>query len=181
MQVVDQEGVNHGELSKADAIKMAQEAGLDLFIISKNTPVPIAKILDYGKHKFQEEKKTKLTKKKQSNLGEVKELKMGINIDIGDYNTRHKHAVKFLELQKKVKLNIMLKGREMQHKDRAIDLANRFLNDLMDIGHTDAPIKMVGRSCVIYIHPGPDKARIKKRKEEEQQKDAENGSELKDS
>lgn len=138
--------------------------------------------MDYGKHKFQAEKKAKQTKKKQASIGDVKEIKMSVNIDIGDYNTRLKHTISFLEKQKKVKLNITLRGREMQFKDRALGLAERFLDDLMEDGHADTPVKMIGRSIIIYIAPGPDKKRIKNRKEQEElEENAQDSSELQDS
>ena len=84
--------------------------------------MPVARILDYGKYKFEQSKKEKGQKKKQGG-NEFKEIKLRYNIDIGDYNTRLNQAKKFLEKGKRVKLNITLRGREMQHKDLAVDLA----------------------------------------------------------
>lgn len=172
LRVIDQHGENLGELSKDEALAIARESGLDLYVVSDKAEKPIARILDYGKYKFEQSKKEK-TVKKQSG-GDYKEIKMGYNIDVGDYNTRINHSKKFLDKGKRVKLNITLKGREMQHADRAKLLAERFLNDLMDHGTGDpVPDRMTGRSIIVYIVPGPDKARIKKRKEEEAAKEAE--------
>lgn len=165
LRVIDQNGENLGVISKDEALQRAKDAELDLFIINEKADDPIAKILDYGKYKYENQKKNKQAKKKQTGV-EVKEIKMRPNIDIGDYNTRLKHTVKFLEGGKKIKLNIQLRGREMQHSELATQLAHRFLDDLMELGHTDAPVKLQGRAVVVYIHPGPDKARIKKRDEE---------------
>ena len=106
---------------------------------------------------------------------------MRYKIDIGDYNTRLKQATKFIEKGNKVKLNIFLRGREIQHKHLAEDLANRFLNDVAEIGHSEAPVKMIGRSLIIYVTPGPDKNRLEKlQKLKEQEENAENTTQLKD-
>lgn len=179
LRVIDAEGNNLGEISKEEALEKAQEAGLDLFVVSDKGDVPIARIVDYGKYKFEQSKKEKSQKKKQS--GDHKEIKMRYNIDIGDYNTRLKHSKKFLEQGKKVKLNITLRGREMQHVDLAKNLAQRFVKDLMHEGHADSaiPNKMQGRSLILFVSPGADKALIKKTEEQEKQKDdAENSSQL---
>ncbi len=173
--MIDDEGNNLGEMSKYDALDLARSKQLDLFVISEKSEVPIAKILDYGKHKFEQSKKEKGQKKKQGG-NDFKEIKMRINIDIGDYNTRLNHSKKFLEKGKRVKLNITLRGREMQHKDLAKDLARRFINDLACDGHPDGPIdKLTGRSLVAYVIPGADKAKVKKM--EQDKKDAENSTE----
>ena len=172
LRVIDENGVNLGEITKEEALRLAKEAGLDLYVVSETADNPIARILDYGKYKFELSKKEKSTKKQSG--GDYKEIKMGYNIDVGDYNTRVNHSKKFLGMGKRVKLNITLKGREVQHADRARQLAERFLNDVMDEGVGDpVPQRMTGRSIIVYIIPGPDKVRIKKRKEELAAKEAE--------
>lgn len=178
--VIDQHGENLGQMSKYDALKLAQDAELDLFVVTEKADVPIAKILDYGKYKFEKNKKDK-TQKKKTTGSDYKEIKMRYNIDIGDYNTRLGHAKKFIEKGLRVKLNITLRGREMQHASLAKTLADRFLNDLMDVGHADGlPDKMVGRSVIVFIVPGPDKQRIEKRKREKEieEDNVEDSSEL---
>ncbi|MBT6843475.1 MAG: translation initiation factor IF-3 [Candidatus Melainabacteria bacterium] len=163
LRVIDEGGENLGELSKEDALEKARAVDLDLFVVSDKTDVPIAKIADYGKYKFEQNKREKGQKKKQTG-GDSKEIKMRYNIDVGDYNTRVSHARTFLEKQKRVKLNITLRGREIQHTSLAKGLAHRFLDDLMDVGVADGvPDKMTGRSIIVYIIPGPDKVRIRKR------------------
>ena len=172
LQVVDHLGNNLCEISKEEALKIAQDADLDLFVVSDNAGVPIAKILDYGKHKFEQSKKEKGTKKKQGS--DYKEVKMGYNIDIGDYNTRLKRAKEFLEKGLKVKLNITLKGREMQHIGRAKDKARKFIDDCMDYGAGEpVPDRIAGRSIVVFILPGADKVKVKKRQEDEAKKEFE--------
>jgi translation initiation factor IF-3 len=173
LQVIDQNGDHLGEISKEEALKIARDAELDLFVVSdKNNGAPIAKILDYGKYKFEQSKKDKGTKKKQGS--DYKEVKMGYNIDIGDYNTRLKRAKEFLDKGKKVKLNITLKGREMQHIGRAKDMARKFIDDVMEHGTGEpVPDRIAGRSIIVFILPGADKQKIKKRQEEEAKKELE--------
>lgn len=178
LRVIDHNGNNLGEISKDEALRLAREAELDLFVVTENADVPVARILDYGKYKFEQNKKQKSAKKKSSS--EYKEIKMGYNIDVGDYNTRIEHSKKFLAKGIRVKLNITLKGREMQHSALAKKLAERFVDDLMDFGTAEGiPDKMMGRSIIVYIVPGADKQRIKKRNE--QLKNAENTSTLENS
>lgn len=172
LQVIDHNGDNLGEISKDEALQIARDAELDLFVISDKAGVPIAKILDYGKHKFEQSKKEKGTKKKQGS--DYKEVKMGYNIDVGDYNTRLKRAKEFLGKGLKVKLNITLKGREMQHIGRAKDMARKFIDDVMDFGTGEpVPDRIAGRSIIVFILPGADKNKIKQRQETQAQKELE--------
>lgn len=165
LRVIDQNGENLGEMPTFEALNRARSVDLDLFVVSEKADVPVARIVDYGKYKFEQNKKEKGQKKKQHG-GDCKELKMHYNIGIGDYNTRINQAKKFLEKALRVKLNITLRGREIQHANLAKALADRFLEDLMDFGTADGiPNKMIGKSIIIYIIPGPDKQRIKRRQE----------------
>ncbi len=179
LRVIDEEGNNLGELNRDEAIKRAQEVGLDLYVIhDKAGEVPIAKILDYGKHKYEQSKKEKSQKK--NTAGEYKEIKMHYNIGIGDYNTRIKQSKDFLAKGKNLKLNITLRGREAQHAALARKLAERFLEDLINEGHSDAgvPERMQGRSIILLVHPGADKAKVKRAKELKDLEDAANNTEL---
>lgn len=108
---------------------MAKDKELDLVVISPNQDPPVAKILDYGKHKFQNEKKAKEAKKKQ-HVVSLKELKMRYKIDQHDYQVRIKSIKKFIEAGNKVKVVIMLRGREVQHAHLAMTLMERVLTDL---------------------------------------------------
>ena len=108
---------------------MAEEKDLDLVIVSPNQEPPVAKILDYGKYKYEVEKRAKEAKKKQHNI-DVKEIKIRYKIDVHDYNVRIKNIRKFIAAGDKVKIVVMLRGREMQHSQLAFDLASRFLADL---------------------------------------------------
>ena len=108
---------------------MAQDADLDLVVISANQAPPVAKILNYGKYKYELEKKAKEAKKKQ-HVVDIKEVKVRYKIDTHDYEVRLKNIRKFISQGNKVKLVVMLRGREMQHSALAVNLAERFINDL---------------------------------------------------
>ena len=108
---------------------MAENADLDLVVISANQAPPVAKILNYGKYRYELEKKAKEAKKKQ-HVVDIKEIKVRYKIDTHDYEVRLKNIRKFIAQGNKVKLVVMLRGREMQHSSLAIELAERFINDL---------------------------------------------------
>lgn len=129
VRLIDADGNNVGVVSTSKALKMAEEADLDLVVISANQAPPVAKILDYGKYKYELEKKAKEAKKKQHTV-DIKEVKVRYKIDTHDYEVRLKNIRKFISQGNKVKLVVMLRGREMQHSALAVDLANRFITDL---------------------------------------------------
>jgi translation initiation factor IF-3 len=115
----------------ADALKMAYDKGLDLVVVSPNQSPPVAKIIDYGKYKFESEKKAREAKKKQ-HVVELKEIKMRYKIDSHDYNVKLKNIQKFLASGNKVKVLIMMRGREAQHSELAFKLMKRVEADLQD-------------------------------------------------
>ena len=132
---------------------MAEEKDLDLVVISPNQEPPVAKIMNYGKFKYEQEKKAKEAKKKQHTV-EVKEVKIRYKIDVHDYNVRIKNIKKFISQGNKVKIVIMLRGREMQHSNLAFDLANRFLADIekMPVVVEKKP-QLEGRNVTMYLGP----------------------------
>lgn len=151
--MIDDEGNNVGVISTRDALNMANEKGLDLVVINPNQAPPVAKILDYGKYKFEAEKKAKEAKKKQ-HVVEVKEIKMRYKIDTHDYDVRIKNIKKFLKAGNKVKVVVMLKGREVQHSKLAFDLAERVKNDLQEENFTlEKNPGMEGRNVVMVLAP----------------------------
>jgi len=132
---------------------MAVEKDLDLVVISPNQAPPVAKILDYGKYRFEAEKKAKEAKKKQ-HVVEVKEIKMRYKIDVHDYNVRLKNIKKFLEAGNKVKVMVMLRGREIQHSGLAFDLAKRIISDLQDVTYSmEKNPGMEGKNVVMILAP----------------------------
>ena len=132
---------------------MAEEADLDLVVISPNQAPPVAKILNYGKYRYELEKKAKEAKKKQ-HIIDIKEVKVRYKIDTHDYGVRLKNIRKFIAQGNKVKLVVMLRGREMQHSSLALDLANRFITDLANDSITVEKKPMIeGRNVTTWLAP----------------------------
>lgn len=153
VRLIDENGVNHGVIETSKALKMAYDADLDLVLISPNQVPPVAKILNYGKYKYEQEKKAKEAKKKQHTV-EIKEVKIRYKIDTHDYQVRIKSIQKFISQGNKVKVVIMMRGREMQHSNLAFDLANRFIEDLKDqpLAVEKKPM-LEGRNVTLYFAP----------------------------
>ncbi len=132
---------------------MAEQEELDLVIVSPNQEPPVAKIMNYGKYKYEVEKRAKEAKKKQ-HVVEVKEVKLRYKIDTHDYNVRLKSIQKFLAQGNKVKVVVMLRGREMQHSQLAFDLAERILTDLEGTVMTiEKRPAMEGRNVIVILAP----------------------------
>lgn len=130
---------------------------MDLVVVSPNQSPPVAKIIDWGKYKYETEKRAKEARKKQ-HVVEVKEVKMRYKIDTHDYEVRLKSARKFLSQQNKVKLVVMLRGREMQHNKLAFDLANKFLLDIEDANPVIEKRPMLeGKNVVAVLAPSSGK------------------------
>lgn len=153
VRLIDEEGVNHGVVPTSQALDMADEAGLDLVLISPNQVPPVAKILDYGKYKYELAKKAKEAKKKQ-HVVDVKEVKVRYKIDTHDYEVRLKSVRKFISQGNKVKIVVMLRGREIQHSNLAFELANRFITDLAnDPVQVEKKPQLEGRNVTLYLGP----------------------------
>ena len=153
VRLIDENGENHGVVATSKALKMAQDADLDLVLISPNQAPPVAKILDYGKYKYELAKKAKEAKKKQK-VVEIKEVKMRYKIDVHDYEVRLKSAKKFISQGNKVKGVVMLRGREMQHSNLAFDLANRFIADMeTEPVQLEKKPQIEGRNVTFYLAP----------------------------
>ncbi len=151
--MIDDEGNNYGVVSISKALKMADEKDLDLVVVSPNQSPPVAKIMDYGKYKYEADKRAKEAKKKQKVI-DVKEVKVRYKIDTHDYEVRIKSIKKFLAQGDKVKIVVMLRGREVQHSNLAFDLANRFLKDLEDVPKTiEKKPGMDGRNVITILAP----------------------------
>ena len=157
VRLIDADGNNVGVVPTSKALKMAEDADLDLVVISANQAPPVAKILNYGKYRYELEKKAKEAKKKQHTV-DIKEVKVRYKIDTHDYEVRLKSIKKFISQGNKVKLVVMLRGREMQHSSLAIDLANRFINDLANdpIQVEKKPI-IEGRNVTAWFAPQANK------------------------
>ena len=153
VRLIDENGENHGVVATSKALAMAEAADLDLVVVSPNQAPPVAKILNYGKYKYELEKRAKEAKKKQHTV-DIKEVKVRYKIDTHDYQVRIKNINKFISQGNKVKIVVMLRGREMQHSNLAFDLANKFMEDL--VGDTIAVEKkpqLEGRNVPLFLAP----------------------------
>ena len=131
---------------------MAETAGLDLVEIAPTAKPPVAKIIDYGKFRYHQQKKEKDSKKAQVQI-KVKEIKLKPNIDTHDFQTKMKHARDFLYKGNKVRISIMFRGREMLHIDLGEKVVRQFCQELSDISVVEAPPKMMGRTITTVLAP----------------------------
>lgn len=152
VRVIGPNGNQIGVMSTRDALKLAKDAGLDLIEISPNAQPPVCRILDYGKYMYEQSKKTKDQK---SSSSKQKEVKFRINIDQHDYVTKLKRAEGFLSKGNKLKITLMLRGREMEHADIGFEIVRRAIKDLEGVGHADAEPRQSGRNIGLTISPHP--------------------------
>lgn len=144
VRCMNDDGTNYGIIATRDALQMADELGLDLVLIAPDAQPPVAKIMDYGKFKYQQEKKKKEAKKKQKVIV-VKEIKLSVKIADNDINYKVKHAREFLEEGNHVKFRVFLKGREMAHPEAGIEVLQKVWPMVEDIAVMDKEPKLEGR------------------------------------
>lgn len=152
VRLIGPDGENHGVVNTQDAMKAAQAVGLDLVEISPNADPPVAKILDYGKFKYEAQKKANVARKKQKTQ-DVKEIKMRPGIDDHDYGTKMKNANKFIEAGDKVKFTLRFRGREMAHQELGMKVLQRVETDLEGVAKIEARPKMEGRQMIMVASP----------------------------
>jgi translation initiation factor IF-3 len=152
IRVIDTDGSQLGILTPDEALTMAEEKDLDLVLVSETATPPVCRIMDYGKFKFEQEKKAREARKKQ-HAADVKEVKMRYKIEEHDYNVRVKSAERFLKSGDKVKATITFRGREIQHSDLAEELLNRMAKDLEEIAEIQQAPKKEGRNMMMLLSP----------------------------
>ncbi|MCH1567914.1 MAG: translation initiation factor IF-3 [Alphaproteobacteria bacterium] len=150
--LIGAQGEKMGEVDTDSAVAMAEEEGLDLVEVSPNANPPVCKILDYGKLKYQEQKKASEARKRQKTV-DVKEIKMRPNIDTHDYDVKMRNVVKFLEGGDKVKVTMRFRGREMAHQELGMDVLNRVRDDVDELSKVEAVPKMEGRQMTMVLAP----------------------------
>ncbi len=143
-------------MSSKDAQKIANQKNLDLVMIAPQATPPVCRIMDYGKYRFEQAKKEKEAKKNQ-HVVEVKEIRMSLNIDVHDFNTKVNNAIKFLKSGDKVKVSIRYRGREMAHPELGNGLIQRFAEQCSEYGVVDKQPKMEGRSLAMFLSAKPTK------------------------
>jgi len=152
IHLIDKDGSNRGNVSFQEAIALAQEAGLDLVEISPNATPPVCKLLDYGKYKYQEQKKAAEARKKQK-VVEVKEIKFRPMIDDHDYDVKMRSMKRFFEEGDKVKVTLRFRGREMAHQELGVELLNRVKEDTGKIAKIEMEPRFEGRQMVMVLAP----------------------------
>ncbi|CCG57277.1 translation initiation factor IF-3 [Brachyspira pilosicoli WesB] len=152
VRVVHDEKGSLGIMSIKDALALAKEEGSDLVEIVPTAEPPVCKIINYGKYKFDIQKKSKEAKKKQKSV-QLKEIKMRPQISIHDYNFKMKHIREFLDEGNKVKITIMFRGREMAHTEFGYDLINKIIQDLENEASTEKPAKLEGKNLSAVLNP----------------------------
>ncbi|WP_411572317.1 translation initiation factor IF-3 [Thioclava sp. A2] len=152
IRLIGADGENVGVVSPARAMEMAEEAGLDLVEISPNAVPPVCKIMDFGKFKYEQQKREAEARKKQKII-EIKEVKFRPGTDTHDYEVKMKSVLKFLANGDKVKVTLRFRGREMAHQDLGLELLNRVKEDVGEEGKVESMPKLEGRQMVMMIAP----------------------------
>lgn len=152
LRVIGTDGEQIGVISKSEALKIAEEANLDLLVVSPNAKPPVARVMDYGKYQYEQQKKEREARKNQKTIS-VKEVRLSPTIDIGDFNTKLRNARKFLEKGDKVKASIRFKGRAITHKEIGKEVLDRFYKEVADIAVLETAAKMEGRSMFMMLAP----------------------------
>ncbi|AYV46714.1 translation initiation factor IF-3 [Caulobacter flavus] len=150
--LIDQNGEKQGEMPTASAMEAAEEAGLDLVEIVPNANPPVCKILDYGKFKFQEQKKKNEARKRQK-VVELKEIKLRPNIDKHDYDVKAKSMFRFFEEGDKVKVTLRFRGREMAHPELGMKLLQQVKADFDEVAKVEYEPRMEGRQMIMILAP----------------------------
>jgi translation initiation factor IF-3 len=152
IRLIDENGQNVGVVSRADALDRAVAAGLDLVEVSPDAEPPVCKILDFGKYKYQEQKKAAEARKNQK-IVEIKEIKMRPSIDDHDYDVKIRSIKRFFEDGDKVKVTLRFRGREMAHQELGYQLLQRVKAELQELSKVEAEPRLEGRQMVMVLAP----------------------------
>jgi translation initiation factor IF-3 len=152
VRLIDGEGENRGVVSLAEAMQVARDAGLDLVEISPHADPPVCKVLDYGKLRYENQKKANLARKKQKVI-DVKEIKMRPNIDTHDYDVKLKAMHRFFGDGDKVKVTLRFRGREMAHQDIGANVLKRVQDDMNEVAKVESFPSMEGRQMTMVLAP----------------------------
>lgn len=152
VRVIDENGEMKGIMDTRDALRMAEEAKLDLVAVSPNAEPPVCKILDYGKYRYELQKKDKIAKKNQKTM-QIKEIRLSTFIEDHDIQVKAKTAAKFLNEGDKVKVSLRFRGRERDYTSKGYDVMNRFAEEVSGVGVVDKKPKFEGRSLTMFLAP----------------------------
>ncbi len=152
VRLIGAEGEQLGVVATREAQRLADEKELDLVKIAPTATPPVCRIMDYGKYRFEQAKREKEARKNQR-VVELKEVRLSLNIDIADFNTKAKHAQRFLQEGNKVKVSIRFRGREMGHPEIGLETMKRFAEVCSETAVVEKPAKMEGRNMLMFLAP----------------------------
>ena len=161
IRVIGADGQQIGIISINDALRKAEEAGLDLVEISPNAVPPVCRIMDFGKYQYEESKRKHAAKRKQKQI-QVKEVKFRPGTDVGDYQTKLRNLIRFLEEGDKVKLTLRFRGRELAHQELGMEMLKRLENDLKDYGVVEQYPRLEGKQMVMVLNAKPGAGKVNK-------------------
>lgn len=150
VRVIDSDGTQLGVMPIAEAMRLADEKNTDLVKIAPQAKPPVCKIMDYGKYRFEQAKREKEAKRNQRVI-EVKEVRLSLNIDTHDFETKANQAIKFLKSGNRVKVSIRFRGREMAHPENGLVTMSDFADAVKEYGTVEKPAKLEGRSMLMFI------------------------------
>ncbi len=150
--LIDEEGEKRGVVPIGEALKMAEEAALDLVEVSPNTSPPVCKLLDFGKYKYQAQKKAAEARKKQKTI-DIKEIKMRPNIDTHDYDVKMRSIRRFFEEGDKVKVTLRFRGREMAHQEIGLQLLAKVQKEVEPLAKVEMEPRLEGRQMIMVMAP----------------------------
>ena len=156
IRVISNDGEQLGIMSAAEALKIAESKNLDLVKIAPAAKPPVCKIMDYGKFRFEKAKREKEARKNQK-IVEIKEVRLSLNIDTHDFETKINHARKFISSGDKVKVSIRFRGREMAHPELGLTIMNRCAEAMADCASVEKPAKLEGRQMLMFLAPKSSK------------------------
>ena len=156
IRLVDSDGSQLGVMPLQKARDLAEQRNLDLVKIAPQATPPVCKIIDYGKFRFEQSKREKEQRKNQRTV-EIKEVRLSLNIDTHDFETKRNHAVRFIGEGNKVKASIRFRGREMGHPELGQEIMRRFAESMADVANVEKPAKLEGRTMLMFLAPKPVK------------------------
>jgi len=166
IRLVDQDGKQVGVVSTNEARKIAEEAGLDLVEVAPTARPPVCRIMDFGKYKYEQAKKTRVSRKRQHQVV-LKEIKLRPKIEKHDYEFKKRHIVEFLDHGDKVKVTLQFRGREMAHADLGRKLLEQLSEELKDVAKVEAPPRQEGRMMILLLAPSGTRPRAARPAEDE--------------
>ncbi|MCU7652242.1 translation initiation factor IF-3 [Acutalibacter sp. LFL-21] len=156
LRVIDSDGTQLGIMPLRRAMELAEQKNLDLVKIAPQANPPVCKIIDYGKFRFEQAKREKEARKNQR-VVEIKEVRLSLNIDTHDFETKRNHALRFISEGNKVKASIRFRGREMGHPELGLEIMRRFADAMSEVANVEKPAKLEGRTMLMFLAPKPAK------------------------